>query len=163
MDTDECPPGLTFNPSAFRERLPIFGLAVIGFAIACYLALYQVGIVANVWDPLFGDGSRKVLHSAISRMLPVRDAALGALGYLADIITCAIGGGARWRTMPWMVLLYGAIVTAVGATALVLAILQPVLVHDGCTLCLTSAAISLVIVWLARHEVFASLAQVRSR
>lgn len=93
-------------------------------------------------------------------MLPVPDASLGAVGYLADIVTCAIGGSIRWRTMPWMVLAYGAIVTAVGATALLLAILQPFLVHDGCTLCLTSAAISLIIMWLARHEVFASLARV---
>lgn len=136
---------------------------MIGFAVACYLALYQMGIIAKVWDPLFADGSRKVLHSAVSRMLPVPDASLGGLGYLADIVTCAIGSRTRWRTMPWMVLVYGAVVAAVGATALVLAILQPLLVHAGCTLCLTSAAISLIIVWLARDEVFASLAHLRGR
>jgi uncharacterized membrane protein len=160
---DEHPPARTRNPSAFRERLPILGLALIGFAIACYLALYQLGIIADVWDPLFADGSRKVLHSAVSRMLPLPDASLGALGYLVEIVTGAIGGGARWRTMPWMVLSYGAVIAAVGATALVLAILQPFLVHDGCTLCLTSAAISLIVVWLARDEVFASIAHLRAR
>jgi uncharacterized membrane protein len=158
----ERPPVLTRNPSAFSERLPILGLALIGFAIACYLALYQLGIIADVWDPLFADGSRKVLHSAVSRILPVPDASLGALGYLAEIVTCLIGGGTRWRTMPWMVLIYGAVIAAVGATALVLAILQPLLVHDGCTLCLISAAISLIVTWLARGEVFASIAHVRA-
>jgi uncharacterized membrane protein len=160
---NERRPGLRRNPSAFWERLPILGLALIGFAVACYLALYQLGIIADVWDPLFADGSRKVLHSAVSQMLPVPDASLGALGYLADIVTCAVGGAARWRTMPWMVLVYGGVVALVGATALALAILQPLLVHDGCTLCLTSAAISLIVVWLAREEVFASIAQVRAR
>lgn len=159
----ESPPNHARNPSTFGARSPILTFAVIGFGIACYLALYQFGVIADVWDPLFGDGSRKVLHSAISRMLPVPDASLGALGYLADIITCSIGGTMRWRTMPGMVLLYGAIVAAVGATALVLALLQPLVVHAGCTLCLTSAAISLIIVWLARDEVFASLAQLRGR
>lgn len=120
-------------------------------------------MIAHVWDPFFGDSSQRVLHSAISKALPVPDSSLGALGYLADFATCAIGGRTRWRAMPWMVLVYGAVVAAVGATALVLAILQPLVVHAGCTLCLTSAAISLIIVWLARDEVFASLAHARGR
>lgn len=158
---EDSPPGVAFNPSAWEERVPVLCLAVIGGAIASYLTLYQLGMIAHVWDPFFGDGSRKVLHSAISKALPVPDASLGALGYLADFATCLIGGTVRWRIMPWMVLLYGAVVAAIGATALLLAILQPLLVHAGCTLCLASAAISLIIVWLARHEVFASLERVR--
>lgn len=151
------------NPSAFTERVKVLLLAVVGFGIACYLAAYQAGYLAKVWDPFFADGSRKVLHSAVSRMLPVPDASLGALGYLADFVSCAIGGAARWRTMPWLVLFYGAIVSVFGAAALLLAFLQPLLVHDGCTLCLISAAISLLIVWLARHEVLATLKHLRRR
>ena len=104
-----------------------------------------------------------MLHSMVSRMLPVPDASLGALGYLADFATCAIGGIVRWRTMPWMVFFYGAVVAAVGAMALLLAVLQPLLVHAGCTLCLTSAGLSIVIAWLARHEVFASYSVLRER
>jgi uncharacterized membrane protein len=127
------------------------------------LALYQWGGIATVWEPFFGDGSQKVLHSFISRLLPVPDACLGALGYLADIVTGALGGNQRWRTLPWMVIVYGATVVSVGATALILAILQPLLFHAGCTLCLCSAFISLWIVGLARREVLAAFWQIRCR
>lgn len=74
--TEDVPPGWSENPSAWRQRLPIVVLALLGVAIAGYLALYQLGIIADVFDPFFGDGSRRVLTSDISRVLPVPDAAL---------------------------------------------------------------------------------------
>ena len=103
---DLRPPGWTDNPSRWVERLPLIGLAGIGFVIASYLALYQFGVLDKVWDPFFGDGTRQVLTSKISRAFPVPDAALGALGYLLDAVTGAIGGRERWRTRPWIVLCF---------------------------------------------------------
>ena len=154
----EHAPKLRFNPSRFSERRVVLVLAAAGFLIATYLALYQSGFFRAVWDPLFGmDSSGRVLHSSISRWFPIPDAWLGALGYFADFVTCAVGDSHRWRTAPRLVLLYGTIVTLVALAALILAILQPLIVHAGCTLCLISAAISLVIAWLARHEVRAAL------
>src|SRR5919205_1457619 len=91
------PPGWSYNPSAWSDRLPIIGLALLGFGIALYLALYQLGVFAGVWEPFFGDGSRRILHSSVSRLLPIPDAALGAMGYLLDAVTGAIGGRDRWR------------------------------------------------------------------
>lgn len=157
------PPELRFNPSAWRFRYPILFLAITGFCVALYLALYQWGVLKAVWEPFFGNGSERVLHSVVSRLLPVPDAFLGAIGYLADLATASIGGSTRWRTMPGTVLIYGLIVCLVGATAFVLALLQPLLFHAGCTLCLVSTFISICIVWLARHEVFASFAFMRAR
>ncbi len=157
----ERPQGLAFSPSEWRWRFPVLVLAVIGCCIATYLALYQWAVMPNVWEPFFGSGSKRVLHSSISRILPVPDAFLGALGYLADIVTGSLGGNTRWRTMPWAVMIYGATVVFVGATALVLAAFQPLLFHAGCTLCLASAFISICIVWLARHEVSASFGYLR--
>jgi len=61
--------------------LPFVGLALVGCAIATYLALFQYGVVATVWEPLFSEGSRIVLSSRLSHVLPVSDAALGAAGY----------------------------------------------------------------------------------
>ena len=155
--------GVEPNPSAWPARLPILGLALAGFCIAGYLAVYQLEMVTTVWEPLFGEGSRKVLHSFISRMLPVPDAALGASGYFAEFVAGVIGGSERWRTMPWMVILYGAIVGCVSAAAIGLALVQGLVIHAGCTLCLTSAALSIVIAWLARREVFASVAFIKER
>jgi hypothetical protein len=89
------PPGWDYNPASWGERLPLVGLALLGFLIAGYLALYQWGVFPSVWEPFFGDGSKSVLHSWISRMLPIPDAALGAIGYLLDAVTGVAGGRGR--------------------------------------------------------------------
>lgn len=148
--------GLSFNPSGWSARLPILALALTGFCVASYLAACQLGVVKTIWEPVFGNGSRKVLSSFISRMLPLPDAAIGALGYCLELVTGAIGGNERWRRLPWLVIIYGAIVGIIGATGIVLIFAQVFAIHAGCTLCLISAAISIVIAWLARHEAFAS-------
>ena len=44
-----------------------------------------------VWDPFFPDGSLRILNSRISNILPIPDAALGAISYLVDAVTGAIG------------------------------------------------------------------------
>ena len=54
----------------------------------------------TVFEPFFGDGSRTVLSSRLSYLLPVPDATLGAASYLLDAVTGAIGGRRRWRAMP---------------------------------------------------------------
>src|SRR5690242_1352099 len=86
----DAPPSWSYNPSAWGQRLPIVGLALVGFGIAAYLALYQLGVVARVWEPFFGAGSHTILTSGVSRLLPIPDAALGALGYLLDAASGAI-------------------------------------------------------------------------
>lgn len=136
-------------------------LAVVGVAIALYLTLYQVGLLATVWEPLFGSGSQTILHSWMSQVVPVSDAGLGgALGYLADAVTGAIGGRNRWRTRPWLVILFGIAVGPLGAVSVLLVILQPVLFDAWCTLCLLSAVISVLMIGPAMDEVLASLQHV---
>ncbi len=151
------------NPSSLARRLPVLSLALLGFGIASYLALYQLHVVAHVWEPFFGNGSERVLHSFTARMLPVPDAALGATGYAAEILAGAIGGADRWRRHPKLVIAYGAVVAGVGLTALSLAAVQALVIQAGCTLCLLSAAISFAVAWLARDEVMASMRVMRWR
>ena len=155
------PPGWRKNPAAWRERLPIVGLALVGFAIATYLTLFQYEVVDTVWEPFFGDGSRTVLTSRLSNVLPVSDAALGAAGYLLDAVTGVIGGKGRWRTMPWIVVVFGVAVGPLGAISILLVIAQPVLYGSFCTLCLASAVISLAMIGPAMDEVLASLQEMR--
>lgn len=150
------------NPSRWRERLPILLLAAIGLTLASYLAAYQIGFTRKVWDPFFGSGSERVLHSFISQLLPIPDAVLGAVGYFAELITGSLGGEQRWRTSSSLVLLYGAVVAAVAIAALLLSALQLFVLHACCTLCLVSAVISLLIGWLAHSEVLASVREIRS-
>ncbi len=165
--THDNPPGWDYNPASWSERLPLAGAALLGFAIATYLALYQYGIVTHVWEPFFGRGSEVILHSRVSDFLeralglPVTDAALGAFGYAAEVVGDLVGRTHRWRTMPWVVLLFGATVVSLGAGSVLLAILQPVAFGAWCTLCLASAAISVCLVGPAMDEVLASLQHLR--
>lgn len=148
------------NPSTWSQRLPIIGLALVGFFIATSLALFQYGAIPGVWEPFFGDGSRIILTSWVSHALPVSDAALGAFGYLLDAVTGAIGGKNRWRTMPWLVTLFGLAVGPLGAISVLLVILQPLLFEAWCTLCLATALISVLMIGPAMDEVLASLQHV---
>ena len=156
-----APPGWDDNPSAWSERLPVAALALAGFLIAGYLALYQLDVFASVWEPFFGDGSTQILHSSVSKALPIPDAALGAAGYLADVLGGIIGGTKRWRTMPWIVVLFGVAVGPLGAVSVMLVVFQPVVFGEWCTLCLASAAISLIMIGPAADEILASLQYLR--
>lgn len=155
------PPGWDSNPSAWSERLPLVALALVGFAISVYLSLFQFGVTGSVWEPFFGSGSREILTSGVSHVLPVPDATLGAFSYLLDAVTGAIGGRERWRTRPWIVVIFGLAVGPLGAVSILLVILQPVLYGAWCTLCLTSAFISLVMIAPALDEMLASLQYLR--
>lgn len=151
------PPAWTYNPASWGQRLPIVGLALIGLGISTYLALFQLQVFPTVWEPFFGNDSRKILTSSVSKILPIPDAALGAIGYLTDAVAGVIGGTERWRTMPWIVIAFGLAVGPLGLISVLLVILQPVMFDAWCTLCLASALISLVMVGPAMDEMLASL------
>lgn len=151
------------NPSAWPRRIAIAVVSAIGFLIATYLALFQVGLTQSVWDPFFGHGSELVVTSSVSRSLPVPDAAIGAAVYLADAILALVGGTRRYRTEPILPLLMGLAVAASVLVSIVLIILQPTVVHAWCTLCLTSAVISFVLGGLAWDEAEASFWVLRDR
>lgn len=156
-----APPGWSYNPSTWGQRLPIVGLAILGTAIATYLALFQMKVIPTVWEPFFGNGSRVILTSSISHILPIPDAALGAIGYLVDAVTGVIGGRERWKKMPWIVIVFGLAVGPLGGVSIMLVVLQPVLLNAWCTLCLASAVISVLMIGPAMDEMLASLQYVR--
>ena len=47
----DAPPGWTYNPSAWPQRVGIVTLAFVQFFIARHLAAYQLGYTSTVWDP----------------------------------------------------------------------------------------------------------------
>ena len=153
----EMPPGWDYNPSAWGQRIPLVVIALVGLIIALYLGLYQLRMIQTVWEPFFWNGTVKTLNSPISRALPVPDALLGAFGYFLDAISGLIGRRDRWRSMPWMVVLFGVAVGPLGMVSLFLVVAQPLLVNAWCTLCLVTALISIVMIGPAMDEVLASL------
>ncbi|MBW8241826.1 vitamin K epoxide reductase family protein [Muricauda oceani] len=155
--TEHIPPGWDYNPATWSQRIPIVVLALIGFGIATYLSLYQLDYIDTVWEPFFGDGSVTILNSKISHVLPIPDAALGAFGYLVDAVAGVIGGTARWRKMPWIVIVFGLAVGPLGFVSVMLVVFQPVLFSAWCSLCLASAIISIAMIGPAMDEMLASL------
>lgn len=154
---NNIPPGWDYNPATWGQRLPIVIWALIGFCIAGYLALYQLRIIPSVWEPFFGDGSVTILNSEVSHILPIPDAALGAFAYFIDALAGVIGGTRRWKTLPWMVILFGVAVGPLGLVSVLLVILQPVMFDSWCTLCLASGFISVIMIGPAMDEMLASL------
>ena len=151
------PPGWTYNPSSGTQRLPVAVLVFLCWTISRYLACYQLHYIDTVWDPFFIPGTKAVVESKISHDFPVPDAGLGALAYTIEFFTVLQGGKARWRTAPWLVLVYGILVIPVGLVSMTLVILQPLAVGTWCTLCLTTAICMLFAIPLAIDEVIASL------
>lgn len=156
LDATEIPPGWTYNPSSWQQRIPLIGLALIGFLISRYLAAYQLGFIDYAWDPWFGNGTEKTLTSEVSKAFVISDAGLGAVSYLIDALAGAIGGKSRWQTMPWMVLLFSFLVIPPGIVSIVLVMLQPMQVGAWCSLCLIAAVNMLIMVPLALDETVAT-------
>jgi uncharacterized membrane protein len=134
-------------------RRSVFVLALLGLAIAAYLAAYQLHLTTMVWDPLFGAASSEaVVDSPLSRMLPVPDAAVGAGAYACEAALAAITNK-RQRSQ----VTFAALVLVLALAGVGLLLTQAFVVHAFCTLCLLSALISFINVVLARDEVGAIL------
>ena len=149
------------KPWAWRQRIPICLLAFVATLIAAYMAAYQWRLVEDVWDPVFGEQSRRVLDSDVAKrmygLFGIHDAALGALAYLGDAIFGLAGSTRRWQYRPWLVILFGIDVIPLGLVSAILVVAQATIVGNWCFLCLVTALISLVLVYMAVDEVFASL------
>jgi len=151
------PPGWKYNPSSGPQRLPIAILVFFCWTISRYLAAYQLGYIETIWDPFFVPGTVAVIESTVSKDFFVSDAGLGALAYTVEFFTTCQGGKARWRTAPWLVLVFGILVVPVGLVSMTLVILQPLVVGTWCTLCLATASCMLIAIPFAIDEVAASL------
>lgn len=151
------PPAWDYNPSTWKQRIPLVAIGLIGLGVSLYLAAYQLQFIQKAWDPFFRGGTEKVLTSPLSKKFPVPDALLGAFGYLMDVVSGVIGGEDRWKTKPWIVILFGIAVGPLGLSSIFLVIAQPVIVGAWCTLCLCSALISVIMISPALDELLASL------
>ncbi|MFI4875851.1 MAG: vitamin K epoxide reductase family protein [Blastopirellula sp. JB062] len=151
----------SYNPSAWSQRLPICILAFLAFLIATHMGMYQWRILDEVWDPVFGDQSKKVLDSEVAKTMHlwfgIPDAILGAVAYLGDAIFGLAGSTRRWQYRPWMVILFGIDVIPLGLVSAILVVLQATIVGNWCFLCLVTAVISLILVVMAFDEVRVSL------
>ena len=159
----DAPPGWDYSPSSWNQRIPIIALALVGLFISRYLAAFQLGHIDSAWDPFFGDGTEAIITSAVSEAWPVADAGLGGAVYVLEIITGVIGDKRRWRTMPWLVLLFGVMIVPLGAVSIVFIIIQPIVIGTWCTLCLVAAVAMLLQIPYSFDEILATGQFLRER
>jgi uncharacterized membrane protein len=161
----DLPLGWSYSPSSYVQRVPIVALAFVGLFVSRYLAAYQLGHIDSLWDPFFAgvgpedrrNGSEAVVTSSVSKGFPIPDAGLGAIAYILDILTGAIGDRRRWRTMPWLVLLFGLLIVPLGAVSVGFIIIQPPVIGTLCTLCLIQAAVTVALIPYSIDEVGATV------
>jgi nucleoside-diphosphate-sugar epimerase len=165
-----APPDWSYNPSAWTQRLPIIVLAVLGLYVSRYLAAYQLGHIPDVWDPFFAgspadpqNGTEEIITSAVSKAWPVSDAAVGGYTYLLEILTGIVGSRMRWRTMPWLVVLFGLMIAPLGITSIFFIIIQPIVIGTWSTIALIGAAAVLVQIPYSLDELLATLQYLRRR
>ncbi len=159
----DAPPGWDYTPSGWTNRLPIIVLAFVGLFISRYLAAFQLGHIDAAVDPFFGDGTERIITSSVSEAWPVADAGLGATVYVLEIITGLIGDKRRWRTMPWLVLLFGILIVPLGAVSVFFIIIQPIVIGTWCTLCLIGALAMLLQIPYSFDEILATLQFLKDR
>lgn len=149
------------NPSAWPQRRLVALIASFATGIALYLGLYQWKLVDTIWDPIFGDGSIKVLESdvshAITQIIRIPDALLGVFAYLSDVVFALAGSEKRWQDRPWLVILFGIDVIPLGLVSIALVLTQGFVVKHWCFLCLISALVSLTLIFLVYKEVMTSI------
>ena len=164
------PSGWTYNPSSWLQRLPIILLAVVGLEVSRYLAAYQLGHVDGVWEPFFAgspadpkNGTEEIITSDVSEAWPVSDAAVGGYTYALEILTGIVGSTARWRTMPWLVILFGLMIAPLGVVSIFFIVIQPIWIGTWSTLALIGAAAVLVQIPYSLDELVAACQFLRRR
>jgi nucleoside-diphosphate-sugar epimerase len=156
------PPGWSFCPSSWFQRMPIIVLALVGLFTSRYLCAYQLGHIDGVWEPFFaggpdpGNGTEEIITSSVSEAWPVPDAGVGALTYMLEILTGVIGSSRRWRTMPWLVMLFSIMIVPLGAVSITFIVIQPILLGTWCTLCVIAAAAMLLQIPYSLDELVAT-------
>lgn len=158
------PKGWDYNPSGWFQRIPVILLALVGLVGSRYLTAYQLEALPQVWEPFFagasGDGrngTEEIITSSVSKAWPVPDAGVGAVTYALEIIVGIIGSERRWRTMPWLTLLFGLMIVPLGAISIFFIIIQPIVIGTYCTICLILAAAMLLQIPYSIDEMIATI------
>jgi len=156
-DEEWYPKGWSYNPSAWKHRIPTVGLALLCSCFSRYMAAYQLGYITTMWDPFFSHGAMEVITSPISQSFPISDAGLGALCYTLEMLLGWQGGIRRFAMMPWLVFSFAFLIIPVGIASIILIVLQPIVVGAWCSWCLATAACMLIMILLTAGEFCAVL------
>lgn len=153
----QFPEGWSYNPSSWSQRWILIVFGLLGWMAARYLGAYQLGYIDHVWDPFFGRGTMQLLDSGLSHAFPVSGAALGSFVYTIVFLLGFIGDSSRFRTMPWVVVLFGIVVIPLGLVSIFLVMAQSLVVGVWCTICLVTAILILLVIPLEIDEIIVAV------
>jgi uncharacterized membrane protein len=124
--------------NAFRHIA--FAVAAASAAAMFYVGLYQSRLVGRLICPFFGHECEGVADAPFARPFGIPDGYIGALLYIA-IVGLLIAPPARWI---WIALL---VLAVIATAANVLGIRDMMSFGGYCFYCLTTAALSPVLLW----------------
>ncbi len=79
------------------------------------------------------------------------------MAYMIELLMAVMGDARRWRTMPWIVLIFGLLIVPLGIVSVGFIVIQPPVIGALCALCLIQAAITVLMIPYSVDEVGASL------
>jgi uncharacterized membrane protein len=122
-----------------RHRQVIALLAVVGFFVACYLWLHNIGVIGQL--QCGSGGCETVQASVYARIAGVPVAFVGVLGYAVLFAVAYVGLQPSWSARRGPTLLLA--VLAAGGVCFTgyLTYLELFVIHAICRWCVTSAAI----------------------
>ncbi len=91
------------------------------------------------------------------------DAAVGGCTYLLEILTGIVGSRMRWRTMPWLVVLFGLMIAPLGIPSIAFIVIQPILIGTWSTIALIGAVAVLIQIPYSLDELVVTLQFLRRR
>lgn len=83
--------------------------------------------------------------------------------YLLEILTGLVGSRRRWRTAPWLVLLFGLMIVPLGITTILFIVIQPAVLGTWSTLALVGGAAVLIQIPYSLDELRATAQFLRRR
>lgn len=75
---------------------------------------------------------------------------------MLEILTGLVGSSRRWRTMPWLALIFGLMIVPLGIVSITFIIIQPIMLSTWCTLCLIAAAAMVIQIPYSLDELVAT-------
>lgn len=125
------------------ERFLAIGVAAASAAAMFYVGLYQSRAVRHLWCPIFDKGCEAVADAAFARPFGIPDGYVAACLYLAMILLLLVSAQKHWVGIALVSL------ASLATVANFLGVRDMAHLRSFCFYCVTTTALSPVLLWLA--------------
>jgi len=153
----EVPLGWNYNPASWSQRLPVTVLALAGFTLSTWFALYAPVGFSPLLSFLTFSPRFHFVSLNLRRLVPSPEMGFSAFGFLLQIVGSLVGNTRRWRIRPYWVVALGLALLLLAAFNVSQTALECVFTDRWCLAPLLAAIISILMIGPAMDEVLASL------